>query len=128
LSASLRPGQPRNLARQPKKSCCFSSLYNKIPLNIFSVCVVCGDEKSDGSHKLWSYNNETKLLSNKNGTWLYQTKTWMIPELFKEGYVEDISSGQVLTVKGNETGNGTEVLLQNKNDLKSQKWHLVIPN
>ena len=32
LSASLRPGQPRNLARQPKKSCCFSSLYNKIPL------------------------------------------------------------------------------------------------
>ena len=31
LSASLRPGQPRNLARQPKKSCCFSSLYNKIP-------------------------------------------------------------------------------------------------
>ena len=32
LSASLRPGQPRNLARQPKKSCCFSSLCNKIPL------------------------------------------------------------------------------------------------
>ena len=33
LSASLRPGQPRNLARQPKKSCCFSSLYNKIPVH-----------------------------------------------------------------------------------------------
>ena len=30
LSASLRPGQPRNLARQPKKSCCFSSLQNTI--------------------------------------------------------------------------------------------------
>ena len=37
LSASLRPGQPRNLARQPKKSCCFSSLYNKIPFLIILI-------------------------------------------------------------------------------------------
>ena len=41
LSASLRSGQHRNLARQPKKSCCFSSLYNKIPfpLNTNSIFV-----------------------------------------------------------------------------------------
>ena len=30
-------GQPRNLARQPEKSCCFSSLYNKIPFFHFNV-------------------------------------------------------------------------------------------
>ena len=57
LSASLRPGQPRNLARQPKKSCCFSSLYNKIPFLCtyfrFQDCVN------------WRQQPSTKLMGKK---------------------------------------------------------------
>ena len=47
----------------------------------------------------------------------------MIPDLHEEGYIEEIFSGQVLTVKENKAKNGTEILLENKNDTENQKWY-----
>ena len=69
--------------------------------------------------------NETiGKLHNKKGDWVYMNKTWNISDFPIQGYIEDISTGQVLTLKYGLEENGTEVILAAKNDpiTEDQKW------
>merc|ERR1712083_952573 len=76
--------------------------------------------------QLWSYDDETNILRNKNNGWVYLDKTWKIPTLnnLEGGYIEEISSGKVLGLKDDAYHNGTEVVLENKKEAseKLQIW------
>ena len=58
--------------------------------------------------QLWRYEN-TKL-KNKNTPWIYETKTWTLPEEGVVGPIEDTASGRVLGIMED----GTEVILEAK--------------
>ena len=83
-------------------------------------------EKIIFSAQLWSYDDETNILRNKNNGWVYLDKTWKIPTLnnLEGGYIEEISSGKVLGLKDDAYHNGTEVVLENKKEAseKLQIW------
>jgi len=82
--------------------------------------------------QLWSFDSSTKKLSNKeHSSWLLMDRTWDIPTNETEGYITDILSGQVLTLKDGNDEYGTEVQLQDKkspitsftNYTEDQKWY-----
>jgi hypothetical protein len=81
--------------------------------------------------QLWSFDSSTKKLSNKDGSWLLMDKTWEIPTNGTAGYITDILSGQVLTLKDGNDEYETEVQLQDKkspitsftNYTEDQKWY-----
>jgi len=85
---------------------------------------VNGKADSPPDVQLWKYDTVTKDLFNKNGSWLHQSKKWIIPNLKEGGYIEDNSTGQVLTLKDSKIENGTQVVLETKKEPISdpQKW------
>ena len=61
---------------------------------------------------------------NKNGSWMYQDKTWNIPAESYDGGIEDQDSGDVLGLLDNATVHGSKVDLQDKmrSLSESQRW------
>merc|ERR1712062_748254 len=98
------------------------------------ISISCAEDEKDyngpSDAQFWNFEvkdreNETiGKLHNKNGDWIYMNKTWNISDFPIQGYIEDISTGQVLTLKYGLEENGTEVILAAKNDpiTEDQKW------
>ena len=79
--------------------------------------------------QLWSYNPDTKELTNKNGPWQYQNYTWEeLPSIGIPGLIKE-SSGNVLSIDDYPVMNG--VVLEpadgpNGEGSKFQLWTLGI--
>ena len=70
--------------------------------------------------QLWKYDSTTKLLTSKRGIWT-SVETWNMFE-GAEGNIEGISSNQVLGLKDDATGTGTEVILEAIDSSDQQIW------
>ena len=77
--------------------------------------------------QLWTLNTDTQFLENKNFPenkayiWDNQTELkWNLPDEGQEGYMEDASSGLVLSI--DLEGAIWKAILEPKNDTNEQKW------
>ena len=41
--------------------------------------------------QLWNHNTDTMILSNKNGKWLFENESWILPNEHNVGYIESTS-------------------------------------
>ena len=70
-----------------------------------------------GSAQLWKLNEDSELENKYTFSWDFEDNSWTLPSTDVEGYITDLSSGQVLTVKG------SKVELKDKNETCiQQKW------
>ena len=64
---------------------------------------------------------EGKITNKKTKKYLY-TETCIIPKYGEKSYITVETSGKVMSLKGGETKQGTEVILETKVDADKQRW------
>ena len=73
--------------------------------------------------QLWKYDNSTKILENKNGNWMYETKKWELSAQEESGKVTlslsqnnstDMKNNSAifLGLPGNSNKTGSKVVLE----------------
>ena len=62
-----------------------------------------------------------KITNKMTGKYLC-TDTCIFPKYGEESYITEITSGKVMSLKGGETKQGTEVILETKVDADKQRW------
>ena len=70
----------------------------------------------------WMMEKDGKITNKKTKKDLC-TETCTVPKYGKKGYIAVVTSGKVMSLKGGETKQGTEVILENKvADSDKQHW------